>query len=786
MLSIMDPVELEDIVIFRDDEDVRKFYLLPDAPVISTDANGVPDFLFIAYRGADENHKEGGYLQFRTVLQITPQRKQRVIDGLRAKLQQDQASGYKPFGMTITSTEPVLADPIWTKGTVTVGTMKAGPDGLVTAGPEQPLPCDLAGALGASGQLSLSPDGATIFWSAFNDTDTQKLPIMITYQLAYRARVSASLTIDAKGSTVIKQFWERAQPKPYIWHLPLKRYIAYPYVGLYNQAAHLQLLRTNPQVVAMVQPPAVEKAVHSCVVDKTINVQINTDASGDASAKVQDALFKLATDLLTQDIVPAIFGTGQGGPPPQPQPGSDSKDDPKATQQLLKLPSEDTSTLEFHVTMNSNSVIERQCNPNGALQLLIGPDQLVKDKCFKEITLGVDFFTKKKLTISTAGMNFQDDGISEVVVSTRYTQVDEAAHPQPAVGRLKDKELKSAADTEHLEFALSRDKKGVPKPGFEYQTRVYYRNLTLQSDWMPYEGDAVVVTPQAMGALRVGLVMTARKTEVDSVSVKLSYTKASGEVLSDVVILTPDAPRQVWTKSTGEIAGPGAAPLEYTYQFTYKTLAAGVITLPEQTTTSETLEVPTPFPRALNFQFTPQGSFDGVAAIQGELVYEDPDHGYRVVRNFTLEKLSASYSTDIQILDGGPQEATWTAHIARSDGFAAAPLPPGRGGPGNHLVGLVQFPPYKVTIVPDVLDFDKDVRLAAVKVTYHDPVNGDVTQEMKFSKTNNVQQTWAIPQNTATSPKVFDVDVRYFAYDATKNSEVHVKGVTDASYYLQR
>src|ERR1700722_13347747 len=111
MLSIMDPVDIDDQVVFRDDEDPRKFYLLPDEPSISTDDQGVPDFYFVQYRGVDASHKEGGYVQFRTVLTIPPDRRARVIAALKTQLTQEQASGYKPFGLAITTTDPVLADP---------------------------------------------------------------------------------------------------------------------------------------------------------------------------------------------------------------------------------------------------------------------------------------------------------------------------------------------------------------------------------------------------------------------------------------------------------------------------------------------------------------------------------------------------------------------------------------------------------------------------------------------------------------------------------------------------
>jgi hypothetical protein len=788
MLSIMDPVDIDGLTVYRDDEDPRKFYLLPDQPVISTDGNGVPDFYFIQYRGVDAGHKEGGYVQFRTVLTIDAARRGKVIAALKDILTQDQASGHKPFGLAIGSTDPVLADPLWTKGTVSVLTMQAAPDGLVTVSPDQPLPCDLAGALGASGRLSLSPDGASVFWAAFSDYQTQKLPILITYQLTYRARVSATLTIDAEGSTVIKQLWERAQPAPYVFDPGRKRFIRQPVQGTFDRPALAAMKRKVPGTVAMVEPQNVARAVHSCVTDKTITVVINTDSGGSdaGSAKVQEALFKLATDLLTNDIIPAIFGTGQGQgqTAPQPQPGSDATTDPAATKQLLQLPGDDTSTLHFHINMTSNSVIDRNVNPSSALQVLIS-DPRVLETCFKQITLGNDFFSKKHVVVSTAGINFAADGISAIAVSGRYTATDEIGHQPPAGALHPDVVLKSETDTGHWDFALSRDAAGVPRNRFEYTTKVYYSNVVLATDWQPWEADALTVNPAAMGAVRVQLVLTARREEIRSVSVALGYRKASGEVLSDVVILTPDDARKTWIKTTGEIRPPGAPPLAYTYQLTYQTIAAGQITLAPQTVVLDTLEVPTPFPRTLSFLFTPQGSFTDVAAITGDVTYEDAAHGYKLVKTFSLDKLSAAYAMDVPILDGGPQEVTWVARIVRSDG-SQIPLPPGRGGIGNHPVGLVQFPPFKITVVPDLVDFDKDVQLVAVKLTYHDPVNGDLAQELRFSKSTALQQTWSVPQYAADSPRRYDIDVRYFAYDRSKTSEQHQKDVEDATFYLDR
>jgi hypothetical protein len=587
----------------------------------------------------------------------------------------------------------------------------------------------------------------------------------------------------------VRQLWQRAQPQPYYFDPALVRYVKIPYAGALDGAAVAKLRLQYPTAQAMVAPANVRQTIQSCVTDKTITVVINTDeaggggASGSSSGSVQDALFKLATDLLTTSIVPAIFGTaannGQGVP------ASDSADASAPTSGLLPMPNADVTT-HFHVQMTSNSVIDRNVNPTGALQVLIS-DPNVLASCFKQITLGNDFFAKKHVTISTAGVNFEADGISAIAVAGRYTQVDEISHQPPAGALHPDVTLRSATDTGHWDFALSRDAAGVPKNQYEYATKVYYDNMVLATDWQPASADALIVSPAAMGAVRVQLALTARKEEIRSVSVTLSYRKATGEVLSDVVILTPDEGRKTWIKSTGEVqASADAPPPTYTYQFTYDSVAAGQIVLPPRTSNADTLEVPTPFPTTLTLNFRPQGSFANVAAIAGDVTYADPAHHYSVVRSFSLDSLAARFSLDVPVLDGGPEEATWTARIVRADG-SQTPLPAGRGGSGSYAVGLVEFAPFKVTVMPDLINFDTDVQLAAVKLTYHDPVTGsDLTQDFKFSKSAAAQQVWSIPQYAENLPKQYDLNVRYFGFDRAKNAEFTLTGLKDPTPYLDR
>src|SRR5262249_48404870 len=178
MLSLMDPVEIEDLVVFRDDEDARKFYLLPDRPVIPLDDQGVPEFLFIKYikdldSTPDTADVGGGWVQFRSTLTLDPAREKRVKDALHTRLQEGKAAGKQPFGHAIASTDPLLAAPLWTDGKVSLATFKASDTGLVRHATDT-VAADLAGDLGASLALELDPNGAEIFWSAFQGATEQQ------------------------------------------------------------------------------------------------------------------------------------------------------------------------------------------------------------------------------------------------------------------------------------------------------------------------------------------------------------------------------------------------------------------------------------------------------------------------------------------------------------------------------------------------------------------------------------------------------------------------------------
>jgi len=787
MLSLLDPVQIDDLALFRDDEDPRKFYVLPDEPVIPVDAAGVPDFYFIHYirdlasqpdppAGGAAPEYAGGYVQFRTVLSMPKEREDKLRNALRAQLTQEKSAGKKPFGVAIDSTEPLLASPLWSKGTVKLETFKVGDNELVRQATDT-VPVDLAGALGASVNLTLSSDGAEVFWSSFQHFKEQQIPIVIRYALTYKARVSASMTIHADRSTVVSQIWKKAEPRPARWIGPLRCWQFIPFVGEVSPLLIMKLRQDNgdPTIDALTEWKKVKEAIHSSVTDSTIQVTINVgDGAGGPNDKVQEMLMNLATEVLTSRVIPAIFGDpapqssddtdGGGGPPKGP-------DD-----QLVKLPpmdSSDTTTNTFDMSFTSTDVIEQTCNPSAPIHLVLS-DPSILNACFKELRLSDGFFAMMRVTAATAGINFAADGISVVHVYLDYDQVDEGSPDRPRVHRAMDQALRSETDTIHWKFDLARDASGGHKRGYRFRTDVIYGDVVVRSgpnDWIDASSEMLDIVPAHMGVLRVQLVLTARRDQVQSARVVLTTTTRAGTTLTDTIELTPDAATKTWLRPTGELAAAtGAKPAArtYTYQVTY-VVAGNEIAMPPVTASSDGIDLSGPFTKTLHYTLVPQGSFDGVRSISGDATYADPASGYRVTKTYQLESLSASVPFDVPAMDGGPETISVTATVNHADG-SSTPLSPLTAPPGQVRIGEVVSSYLEVQVRGDLVDFDKDVQLCVVELSYAGSADGDVATTMTFSKAQSAPQTWKVPLRPGASLD-YSAGVRFVAYDRTKSSE---------------
>jgi hypothetical protein len=286
-----------------------------------------------------------------------------------------------------------------------------------------------------------------------------------------------------------------------------------------------------------------------------------------------------------------------------------------------------------------------------------------------------------------------------------------------------------------------------------------------------------------MGALRIEAVLTAPSAVVGSARVSLRYTASDGNRFQTALELTQEAPSKTWFQFTGELDVGSLELPTYEYQVHYRVAGSEVVT-PWTSSNEQTLEIASPFAKTLTFVVRPQGSFDGVSNLSGDIVYADPARDYRVVGSFQLQSLTASYTFTVPVFDGGPGRASWTARLNRTDGSSIT-LDPGSGPQGTVWVGSqVDF--LSVEIRPDLIDFVNDVQLALVELHYSDPANG-LSEEntFTFSKTATAAQTWKVARKDSTLDR-YDADIQYIAYDRSKSSQTHLHQIDDQVLLLDR
>jgi hypothetical protein len=123
--------------------------------------------------------------------------------------------------------------------------------------------------------------------------------------------------------------------------------------------------------------------------------------------------------------------------------------------------------------------------------------------------------------------------------------------------------------------------------------------------------------------------------------------------------------------------------------------------------------------------------------------------------------------------------------VIRTDG-SRQDLPAGRATAGTVWVGEGREDFLPIQIVPDLIDFNADVELAVVLLTYRDPDNGiNESKTFIFSKNARAAQTWKVGRRNAALGK-YDVDIQYRAYDRTKSSRVQQTQIEGPVLILDR
>ena len=126
-------------------------------------------------------------------------------------------------------------------------------------------------------------------------------------------------------------------------------------------------MRCGTPVAAMVPRQEIRETIARTAVNNEITVKIETDEAGATSSEVRDSLFKLATEVLSDRVVPALFGEDSM------RPGATTAARDNADVDLIQVDESVTGAadLTFNMQFDHQSTIERSVNPNGPIELLV-------------------------------------------------------------------------------------------------------------------------------------------------------------------------------------------------------------------------------------------------------------------------------------------------------------------------------------------------------------------------------------------------------------------------------
>ena len=107
-------------------------------------------------------------------------------------------------------------------------------------------------------------------------------------------------------------------------------------------------------------------------------------------------------------------------------------------------------------------------------------------------------------------MTFTDDGIAAIQVFFVYEHTDEADPGKPIVKRQTDGLLTKPDDVLRWRFDLARDAQGRHIRDYRYKVDVLYTDgSNTDGIWQQGSSQTLLVTPAAMGAIKVDAVLTA-------------------------------------------------------------------------------------------------------------------------------------------------------------------------------------------------------------------------------------------------------------------------------------
>jgi len=729
-----------DAVIYRDDEDPKKFYMLAGQPRILRSDPRVPTSQpmldFIAYvRDLDLHGTDGdterALLQMTVGLEISPADQQTIRTHLRAKIADEAASGYRFLGVPVRLAEPELSyPPLMIEGLALATSF--GPDLAVAQQISSPALGN--GVNAASFSWELGQSGARVLRQAL---DQGALPVQVRYDgLKIVGRIPAvTIRIHGERSDVVREVRQHAVQRNFQFAggLIVQKLVWYPPPGL-------QTIRETIQSL-------------------TVEIDDSDFRDADPADNLSEELEKMALAVLENTIMPSLFEPAI--------PAEEETDDDAGNGWWL--PNEtSTVTGRIDLTMTRRDTVQVEHGANGlvASHLTVAEAKAavrVADANLANVPV-------EKLTV-IANVNFLVDPILVVRVLIDYDQVDDRMGR-----RVRTQEQISFQQGDGpivFKFPMATDRDGAAKTDYRYQTVVNFKGsdrvveFPPAGGWITTRGGYLVISYAQLGQVKVDLLLAAMPPDIASVDVTLGYPDTTLPGAVQTISLSAQTPTASYLVTTN-----GTDPIRpYSVMRRFRLTDGSTIDIPAEQSSTAIYTVTSPFELTSVTTFVGRGSFGTeIAEILVTPVYEDPTHALVDRATIRITPTARSAEWRVRQVDKDLRAFTYAVRILRVDGSDSHQTATGLLG-DVITVGDTGAGALEVLVDAEQVDWMKFTRVL-VTLSYDDPANGiSLRKPLMFSDSGVKMQTWA--------PLIADSARRSFRYAVRRLGRVAGDDVTE-------
>lgn len=729
-----------DVVIYRDDETPRKFYMVAGKPRIlrsdPRDPASRPMLDLIAYvRDLDRVNPatedvERGMLQMTVGLEVSQADQAAIRAHLRRRLDAEIGRGFRFLGIVVNPGEPELSyAPLFIGGTAVATTF----DNDLQIAAQGTCPILSTGVNSASFSYQLTQSGARFIRQTMEEG---ALPILVLYQqLKMIARIPA-VTITIHGDR--REFMEEARThsfmRPYLMHS-----------GLIIQR------------LAYYLPPTLSsfRETHHTL---TIEIDDGDFRDADPSDDLTQELEKMAMTILQNNIIPSFFEPAI--------PAEDEKDEEKNRGYWFRETTTVTGTVD--VTIRRRDVVQVEHGANATLGANL--TQAEAKAAIRYADLSNPNIPVMTLTV-VPNVNFQVDPILSVNVFIDYDQFDEIRNQR--VRLQKQVRLTKADGPQQFSFDLAMGADRAAKTTYRYRTVVHFTGTMTTAEfppaggWLDGTGEFLVISYAQLGQVKVDLVLAPMPPEVASVDVTLTYPDPTARGAVRTLTLSPAAPTGSWLVSV-----PAGGPIRsYRVERIYRMTNGSTLTLPPEESAAETLTVTSPFEALMTTTFVGRGELGrDVSSIFVTATYADPAHDLTERATFILSAEQRMASWTVRQVDRDLTGFDYEVRVLRANGSETTTSQRGRLG-DTITVGPSGADALEIVVDAGLVDWARFARIM-VTLEYDDPANGVALRKpLMFSDTGTMLQTW--------NALVADPTRRHFRYTVRRVGRNQADDATD-------